>query len=85
MTLGGVTVPSWGVFQNSCCGTLTGDGVTFFDDVKERSGPCFDARQLGVRLNFDVDVKILLNFDVDGTNVKTAERSIASSASFRDR
>ncbi len=27
---------------------------------------------LGVR--FDVDVKILLNFDVDGTNVKTAWR-----------
>ncbi len=32
----------------------------------------FDAHQLGVRLNFDVDVKILLNFDVEGTNVKTA-------------
>ncbi len=27
--------------------------------------------QLGVRLNFDIDVKILLNFHVDGTNVKT--------------
>ena len=32
----------------------------------------FNAHQLGVRSNFDVDVKILLNFDVDSTNVKTA-------------
>ncbi len=30
---------------------------TFLDDVKEWSGPFFDAQQLGVRLNFDVDVK----------------------------
>ena len=29
----------------------------FFDDVKEWSGPFFDAHQLGVRSNFDVDVK----------------------------
>ena len=29
----------------------------FFDDVKQRSGPFFDAHQLGVRFNFDVDVK----------------------------
>ncbi len=29
---------------------------------------------MGIRLHFDVDVKILLNFDVDGTNVKTTER-----------
>ncbi len=35
---------------------------TFLDDVKDWSGPFFDARQLvGVRLNFDVDVKILLS------------------------
>ncbi len=27
---------------------------------------------MGIRLNFDADVKILLNFDVGGTNVKTA-------------
>ncbi len=26
-------------------------------DVKEWSGPFLDARQLGIRLNFDVDVK----------------------------
>ncbi len=31
---------------------------------------------LGIRLNFDVDVKFLLNFDVDGTNVKTASRPL---------
>ncbi len=36
------------------------------------TGPFLDAYQLGVRLHFDVDVKILRNFDVDGTNVKTA-------------
>ncbi len=34
-----------------------GDGVNFFGDVKEWSGPFFDTHQLGVRLNFDVDVK----------------------------
>ncbi len=34
-----------------------GDGVNFFDDVKERSGPFYDAHQLGVRFNFDVDIK----------------------------
>ncbi len=45
----------------------------FFDDVKEWPGPFFDAHQLGVR--FDVDVKILLNYDVDGTDVKTSERT----------
>ena len=33
----------------------------FLDDVKEWSGPFFDAQQLGVRLNFNVDVKILLS------------------------
>ncbi len=48
------------------------DGVSIFDDVKEWSGPFFDAHQLGVRLNFDVDVKNSAVFDVDGTNVKTA-------------
>ncbi len=35
-------------------------------------GRFFGTHQLSVRLNFDVDVKILLNVDVDGTNVKTA-------------
>ena len=30
---------------------------TIFDDVKDWSGPLFDAHQLGVRLNFDADVK----------------------------
>ncbi len=30
---------------------------TFFDDIKEWSEPFFDAYQLGVRLNFDIDVK----------------------------
>ncbi len=34
-----------------------GDGVSFFDDVKEWSAPFFDAHQLGVRLNFGIDVK----------------------------
>ncbi len=44
---------------------------TFLHDVKKWSGPFFDAHQLGARLKFDVDIKILLNFDVDCTNVKT--------------
>ena len=35
--------------------------ATFLDDVKEWSGPFFDAHQLGVRLNFDADVKMLLS------------------------
>ncbi len=47
--------------------------VNIFDDVKEWSGPFFDTHQLGVRLNFDVDVKILLNVDVDSANVITAK------------
>ncbi len=42
-----------------------GDGVNFdrnfFDDVKVWSGLFFDTHQLGVRSNFDVDVKILLS------------------------
>ncbi len=33
------------------------DGGNFFDDVKEWHGPFSDAHQLGVMLNFDVDVK----------------------------
>ncbi len=33
----------------------------FFDDVKEWSAPVFDAHQLGVRFNFDIDIKILLS------------------------
>ncbi len=37
---------------------VTASGL-FFDDVKEWSGQFFDARQLGVRLNKDVDVKML--------------------------
>ncbi len=48
---------------------------TFFDDVKEWSGSFFDAHQLGVRLNFDIDVKNSAVFDVDGTNVRMAELS----------
>ncbi len=36
---------------------------TFLDDVKEWSGPFFDAQQLGVRLNFDVDVKSAVQTD----------------------
>ena len=34
---------------------------TFLDNVKEWSGPFLDTHQLGIRLNFDVDVKILLS------------------------
>ncbi len=34
-----------------------GDGVNFFDDVKDGSGAFFDTHQLGIRLNFDIDVK----------------------------
>ncbi len=36
---------------------------TFLDDVKEWSGPFFDAQQLGVRLNFDVDAKSAVQTD----------------------
>ncbi len=43
----------------------------FFDDIKEWSGPFFYAHQLGLRLKFDVDVKILVSTS-DGTTVKTA-------------
>ncbi len=46
--------------------------ATFLDDVKEWSGPCLDAHQLGVRLNSDVDVKILLSLTSREANVKTA-------------
>ncbi len=47
--------------------------AAFLDDFKEWSGPYFDAHQLGVRLNFDVDVKILLSLTLTETNVKTAK------------
>ncbi len=46
---------------------------TFFDDVKEWSGLFFDAHQLGVRSNFDIDIKVLLPTSRkhdDVTNVK---------------
>ncbi len=36
---------------------------TFLDDIKEWSGPFFDTQQLGVRLNFDVDVKSAVQTD----------------------
>ncbi len=42
--------------RSSLSGFQIGDGVNFFDDIKEWSGPFFEAHQLGVRLNFDVDV-----------------------------
>ncbi len=42
---------------NPVGGFHIGDGVNFFDDVKEWPGPIFDAHQLGIRLNFGVDVK----------------------------
>ena len=35
--------------------------ATVLDDVKEWSGLFFDAHQLGVWLNFDIDIKILLS------------------------
>ncbi len=35
--------------------------ATFLDDVKEGSGLFFDAHQLAIRLNIDVDVNILLS------------------------
>ncbi len=50
------------------------DGVNFFDDVKDWSAPFFDTHQLGVRSNFDVDVKKLQSTSRkhdDVTNVKT--------------
>ncbi len=35
--------------------------MAIFLDVKEWSGPFFDAHHLGIMLNFEVDVKILLS------------------------
>ncbi len=51
----------------STSGFHIGGGVMFFDDVKEWSGPFFDTHQLGIRLNFDVDVKkIVVNVKKTG-------------------
>ncbi len=45
-------------------------------------GLFFDTHQLDIRFNFDVNIKILLNFDVDGTNVKTAKGDRSGSGPF---
>ncbi len=60
------------IFLTSASKFIIQPNSFFLDYFKEWSGPFYDAHQLGIRLKFDVDVKILLNFDVDGTNVKTA-------------
>ncbi len=46
---------------------------TFLDDVKEWSGPFFEAQQLGVRLNFDVDVKSAVQTDEVEVDVTQCE------------
>ncbi len=46
-----------GVFTLVTMATFLTLTSTFLDNLKEWSGPFFDAQQLGVRLNFDVDVK----------------------------
>ncbi len=48
---------------------------TSLDDVKEWSGPFFDTQQLGIRLNFDVDIKRQMKLKSTSPNVKTAEWS----------
>ncbi len=66
--------PEWRCVKRQRVFTLTTSAFltsteTFLDEVKECSGPFFDAQQLGVRLNFDVDVKSAV-FDVFGICVK---------------
>ena len=46
-----------GVFTLVTMATFLTLTSTFLDNLKEWSGPFFDAQQLGVRLNFDVDMK----------------------------
>ena len=46
---------------------------TFLDDIKEWSGPFFDAQQLGIRLNFDVDVKSAVQTDEVEVDVTQCE------------
>ncbi len=57
--------------------------VNIFDGVKVWSGPFFDTHQLGIRLNFDVDVKILLNFDVPSSIVACLNNLHLGSASTK--
>ncbi len=52
--------------------------AAFLDDVKEWSGPFFDTNQLGVMLNSDVDITILLSL----TSTKRRENGLTCS-SFR--
>ncbi len=56
---------------------------TFLDDVKEWSGPFFDTQQLGVRLNFDVNIKSAIQTDeveVDVTQCENRFRAVSSQA-----
>ncbi len=55
--------------------------ATFFDDVKEWSGPYFDAQQLGVRLNFDVDIKSAVQTDEVEVDVTQCENRFFQSHS----
>ncbi len=52
--------------------------ATFLDDVKEWSGPFFDAQQLGIRLNFDVDVKSAVQTDEVEVDVTQCENLFTS-------
>ncbi len=48
------------LMSSASSGFHIGDGSSsFLDDVKERPVPFCDAHQLGVRLNFDVNIKTL--------------------------
>ncbi len=53
--------PRQGVFMLMTTSAFLTSTTTFLVYIKEWSGPLFDAHQLGVRLNFDVDVKIPLS------------------------
>ncbi len=50
----------------------------FLDDIKEWSGPFFDAQQLGVRLNFDVDIKSAVQTDEVEVDVTQCENRLTS-------
>ncbi len=62
-----------GVFTLVTTVTFLTSTSNFLDDVKEWSGPFFDAQQLGVRINFDVDVKSAVQTDEVEVDVTQCE------------
>ncbi len=55
---------------------------TFLDDIKEWSGPFFDAQQLGIRLNFDVDIKSAIQTDEVEVDVTQCENRFSAGVFF---